>query len=169
MKIILFFASIFFAIAAAAEDPFELKVRVSAYESEKKRVLAPVELKYDRDLIDLKSRYTKAGRLDDALAVDRIIKSRKKEEPDSKKSESLASKITRSDSDWIWQSGGELHIDRNGTARHTNWRLAAAWEQDGDKLIISRSTGTKFIVEFQDEKNATATAEGGAVASLVRK
>lgn len=54
----------------------DLEVLTDAYEREKARVLAPVELKYDRALKELLLKFTQAGRLDEANAVQALIEDR---------------------------------------------------------------------------------------------
>lgn len=155
--------------AMAGDLPLELEILTGRYEGEKSRALAPIELSYDRELSRLKDRYTKAGNLDAAIAVDRVLKSR---EPKAAKEPepSIIERVAGDDSVWIWQSGGELTLKKNGSASHSSWRIAAKWKKVADgKLSLSRDDGREFTVEFSDENNAVVTAAEGGQSKLTRK
>jgi hypothetical protein len=84
MKIITIFFPVFsmvmlVGLAQAQEkgqQPLKLEVLIQSYEREKERVLKPVERTYDSTLKELQMEYTKAGRLEDAVAVQKVIDSR---------------------------------------------------------------------------------------------
>lgn len=142
--------------AEEREMPQRLQVLLDSYESEKERVLKPVEQKFEAALVDLKNQYTKSGRLDDAIAVSNLLTTRKK------------SNKPHPDTRWNWASGGELMLNGDGTATHTLWKNRGFWEMQDDGSIRLLSDEGGYIIKFSDEKTAAVTALRGG-ATTIRK
>lgn len=155
-------ALLFFSgLLAQAEDelPQRLQVLLDSYESEKERVLMPVERKLDTALVDLRNQYTKSGRLQDALAVNNLISTREAEGEEEK-----PPKDTR----WRWGSGGELMINGNGKVKHTSWNKWGSWEKQEDGSLRISSEHGYSIIKFTDENNGIVSTEKGGGTTLTR-
>jgi hypothetical protein len=142
--------------AEEREIPQRLQILLNSYESEKERVLKPIEQKFEVALIDLKNQYTKSGRLEDAIAVSNLLATRKE------------GNKPLLDTRWSWASGGELMLNGDGTATHTLWRNYGFWEKQDDGSIRLLSDEGSYIIKFSDEKNAAVTALRGG-ATTIRK
>lgn len=149
------FIILFAASAAAEELPGELDVLKDAYDREIRRLTEPVNRKYDDALRELKIRYTKAGRLDDALAVDKILQERHPEEFED----------PLNDSKWKWASGGELTFKADGSATHTRWRAPGTWERQEDGTVILKS-GSVHTVKFLEDGTGIVQAVGGGSTTI---
>lgn len=60
-------------VAAESEEPLRLEILRDSFEREVERELAPLKMKYLTALKSLQQNYTKAGNLEDALAVEKEI------------------------------------------------------------------------------------------------
>ena len=150
-RLLLILPLLFPVISILSEElPTELDVLVTAYERETRRVMEPIERKYTDALYQLKERYTKAGRLADALVVDELIK---------KRSGLEVVKDTR----WKWGGGGELTLKADGVAAHTRWTQPGSWKKlkNGNISLLSHSK-VSHIIEFLDDGTGVVTAAGGS-------
>lgn len=146
-----------FGIAEEKVTPQRLQVLLDSYESEKERVLKPVERKLDGALVDLRDQYTKSGRLQDALTVSNLITDR-----ESKSDEPTP------DTRWAWASGGELMLNSDGIAKHTLWKNHGFWEKQSDGSVRLLSDEGGYIIKFPDEKTGSVVAMRGG-ATTIRK
>ena len=132
-----------------ADSPERLRTLVEGYERERARVLDPLERKFDEALLDLQRQFTKAGRLEDAVAVAAIIEARTNDQD---------SGPHWKDTRWKWGSGGILELKRNGDTTHTEWSRPGEWEErdDGTLKLVSQHGGS--TIKFTDEKSGTVTS-----------
>ncbi len=136
--------------------PLKLEVLIQSYEREKERVLKPVERKYDSTLKELQMEFRKAGRLEDVLAVQKVIDSRiPKEET-----------LQWSDTKWKWGSGGVLHLKADGSAMHTKWSKPGTWKEMRDGTITLISEFSVSTIRFTDKKTGTVSAAEGRSTTL---
>ena len=133
----------------------DLETLIQSYEREKARVLAPVEQKYEQALEELKLKYTKAGQLDEAVAVAAILNERK----------GLRSGdwLRKAKTTWKWHSGGQLDILPNGESAHSKWKARGTWKRlDETSIQIINDREQMFTVVFNEEQNsADGTAKNG--------
>ncbi len=142
----------------------ELETLTAGYEREKARVLAPVELKYDAALRELKLKYTQAGRLEEAIAVTEILESRSSEEG--------GDWLRDADTLWKWQSGGQFTLQKNQRALHTSWKKPGKWSRiDEDTIEVIDDRDRKYTITFKDRKSAEVSAQhgGGTMIFLVEE
>ncbi|MDF1738176.1 MAG: hypothetical protein P1U86_03365 [Verrucomicrobiales bacterium] len=153
---LLFFSGIP-AHSEEVEVPQRLQVLLDSYEREKERVLKPLERKLDTALVDLRDQFTKAGRLQDALAVNNLISSRGAEHEANKPPE---------DTRWRWGSGGELMLKGDGTAKHTSWDKWGTWNRQKDGAILLTSQYGDSTIRFTDENTGVVSSHksGGSTA-----
>lgn len=151
------------SIPAQSEEaavPQRLQVLLDSYESEKERVLKPVERKLDTALVELRNQYTKAGRLQDALAVNNLISTRQTEDE---------TKEVPEDTRWRWGSGGELVLNGDGKAKHTSWDKWGSWKKQKDGSILLTSQYGDSTIKFTDENTAVVTSlKGGGSTALTK-
>lgn len=116
------------ALFACASFGQTLDSILSSYESERERVLRPLDDKFDMELSKLLQKLTAAGKLDESLKVDQLLKDR----------------IYGGPSDIIgeWKfeddSGFLLIVREDGTARiHRVWPRDAKWVHlEGRKIEL---------------------------------
>lgn len=139
----------------------ELETLTGSYEREKERVLAPVELKYDKALNELLLKYTKAGRLAEANAVKALIQDR----GNGANGDWLRTEDTR----WKWESGGRLTLQKNRRALHTKWRGPGKWTRTSEDTIeLIDFVDRKFIIKFKDRKAAAVIGPDGSTTLITR-
>jgi len=148
-----------FADEPSAEGPRQLQSLVESYEREKARVLGPLDRKFDAALLEMQRQFTKAGRLEDALTVNKMIESR---------GGKSASKPSWRDTRWKWGSGGVLELKRNGDATHTDWSKFGEWEVLDDGTLKLVSQHGESTIAFSDEKSGIVTSARGGQTTLTR-
>lgn len=99
-------SSYFFQICAAATPP-----EIEALQAQRSRKIDEINRIYQQELEKIKLKYTKLGNLDAANIAAALIKSLDAEMP--------AEKRVEKDTRWIWGSGGELVLKRDGSATHS--------------------------------------------------
>lgn len=145
----------FSAISIATVLSNELETLSQAYEREKARVLAPVELKYQKALEELLLKYTKAGRLNEATAVQALLADRN--------NEGGGDWLRTADTKWKWNSGGVLTLQKNLRALHTKWPKPGKWTRTGEDTIeMIDGYDRKFTVKFKDRKAAAVIGPDGS-------
>ena len=150
------------SLVAQAEDPLpqRLQFLLDSYESEKERVLKPIERKLDTALVNLRNQYTKSGRLQDALVVSDLISSRQ---------EALVVTEAPVDTRWRWGSGGELMLKGDGKAKHTSWDQWGSWKRQKDGSILLTSQYGDSTIKFTDENTAVVTSKKGGGSTALTK
>lgn len=165
--------------AASAEDPRELVSLRESYQKAREQALSPLDKKYVDALTALKTRFTKEGNLEAALAVDSEIKSISSSSSASTPAIPASDTLSRKEREkleaslagnWRLASGGffriggsalmyggkkiEYSIDKDGSI--------SAVDQDGKKALLrlasdgSTLAGTWFTgVEMTIQKEAS--------------
>ena len=133
----------------------ELETLTESYEREKARVLAPVEAKYQKALEDLLLKYTKAGRLDEATAVQVLLADRN--------NEGGGDWLRTADTEWRWDSGGVLTLQKNLRALHTKWPKPGKWTRTAEDTIeMIDGYDRKFTVKFKNRGAAAVIGPDGS-------
>lgn len=92
------------------------------YESEKERILHPLEVKFDAALEKLLQKLTAAEKLDESLEVDQLIKERLS---------SLSPSYI-----WLWPDNKRLlEFSPDGIATFSSWSGTGTWKRVDDKII----------------------------------
>lgn len=141
----------------------ELQSLIESYERDKARVLAPIDQKFDRDLEQLKVRFTQLGKLEEAVAVMELIEARK-----AKGGESGNGTLPDESTTWDWDSRGELVIHQNGTCKHSSWRKPGVWKKVEDNVIVIDAETSSFTVKFSDKDTASVSAANGKTIKITR-
>ncbi len=70
---------------------------------------------------------------------------------------------------WEWESGGELVLEEDGTATHTEWKREGAWSLYPDgSIFLEAPTGT-FRINFQDGVGHVRHLQRGGSTTIVPK
>lgn len=70
---------------------------------------------------------------------------------------------------WVWESGGELVLEADGTATHTEWRREGGWSLYPDgSIFLEAPTGT-FRIEFRDGVGIVRHLQTGGSTTIVPK
>ena len=165
--VLLFAVSILSAGSSFSDEEGELPDRlqslVDSYDREKRRVLEPVNRKFDAALLELREQFTKAGRLEDAVATDKIIAARKEEDAPKKE-------VRKSTTRWKWGSGGTLTLEAGGKAMHSSWTEPGTWKDNPDGTVTLTSQYNVSIITFAEDGSGTVKAEnsGGRGTTLTQ-
>lgn len=139
----------------------ELEALSDSHEREKARILAPVELKYDRALSELLQKLTKAGRLEEAIAVKNLIEDRS--------NGADGDWLRTEDTKWKWGSGGQLTLQKNRRALHSKWRGPGKWTRVSEDTVELIGFGDrKFTLKFRDKTSAAVIGPDGATTLITR-
>lgn len=70
---------------------------------------------------------------------------------------------------WLWGSGGELVLEADGTARHTEWKREGGWSVYPDgSVFLEAPTGT-FRIEFEEGVGQVRHLQRGGSTTIVPK
>ena len=150
MKVCLIF-SLCLASALVAEDPESLKTLRSNYEDALERAVQPVNDRYVKELEKLKLQYTKAGKLEEALAVDAELKKQT-----ASKSTPKATIVGK----WQYHRDGEdkpftqVNIDADGSAISERSQIQGKWTLEDGKVTIKWSNGFVYTIPFNENEPA---------------
>lgn len=115
---------------------------LSEYERQREAVLRPLEEKYDSELAKLLQKLTSAGKLEESMEVDRVVKERTQGGPRD---------IVGS---WLMADGSGLvlTIEGNGIARVAGWPKNGRWVHvQGRTLEIVTSSGDKATLTINPD------------------
>jgi hypothetical protein len=155
---VIFFFSTFPLFAQSSPEPAELtKLRVS-WSSAKAEAVKPLDVKYASALTAMKERFTKAGNLDAAIAVDKELKA-----------VLAAAEVTlkaQQDSpthigEWQWGQDHRLRFHANGTfverKKSGEPVTSGNWESELDGTITLRCENGYSVVVTLGPKPGTGT------------
>ena len=150
---------IFAQLVPAQDDkiPAELTSLKTQYDKAVERATKPVTAKYIRALKDLRVKFTKLGKLNEALAVEEIIKKLTTESTDA--TPKTLDNILKSKS-WIYRAGkhvSTIKFHADGKAIMTGWTNSKIkWNITKDRyLTIIYEDGNSCKFEFKDLSQLT--------------
>lgn len=135
----------FFAASLLAAEPEKLTKLRGSYESAMTKATAPIQKTYTTELEKLKIEFTKAGRLEDALAVTEEIKKISGVTSPPKGGESPdKTKVT----DWLTEKGGWLAgttaflflPNGTGTKTYQGSEFPLTWKIGDDLVVTTEAT-----------------------------
>jgi hypothetical protein len=140
-----------FGQAANTSEPVDLTKLRESWQRARQQAIAPLDKKYLDALAILKTKFTKAGQLDEALAIDSEIKKLQEviAQPDNGKGiESVTKRVFEKKlQDTVWELGGELNgkgvrveLLSGGAALYHDSARPASWRWgivDHKKGVIS--------------------------------
>ena len=159
------FISFYFFQICAAETPPEIE----ALQAQRSRKIDEINRIYRQELEKIKLKYTKLGNLDSANIADALIKSLDTEKPAEKDAEKPAEKRVEKDTRWIWGSGGELVLKRDGSASHSQWNSPGTWVRKDDDTILLDGPFGSIRITFKDEIGTAVHVASGNVTTLIPK
>lgn len=122
--------------AQPANEPRELTAARESWERASRQAAAPIDKIYQDSLNSMKLRFTKDGKLNEALVVDKEIQKLAPKTPSR-----AATAASLNDSEWTWGSGGTLKLVKGGTATHSAWNARGSWKLVDDKTISLQRPG----------------------------
>ena len=142
-----------------ADEPQDLTKLKDSYKLAVERAIEPLEQKYLSELEKLKLRYTKDGKLQEALAVDAEIKALTVADDAEKKKEEVV---------WdakhlmgTWYCNGNLSDLYHFLARDNNRTIHGIdngkWEEDGKNLTVKWDNGYRLVIALDQTEE---TIEG---------
>ncbi|WAC19026.1 hypothetical protein OVA24_17490 [Luteolibacter sp. SL250] len=138
MKTTVALLSLFFAVSAVSQT---LDSVLAEHERQKEIVIRPLEAKYDAELSRLLQKLTTAGKLEESLEVDRLIKNR------SGVSSSLSGIVT-----WVWPDNKKLVLSSDGKATFTAWTGQGTWKElDAQTVEVTNPDGKSGILKMLPE------------------
>jgi len=152
MKTKLVIAAIISSLAVVhADEPQDLTILRDSYLRARERALSPLQEKYITELNSLKSRFTKNGKLDEAVEVDKELKAAletfAKKNEETPKAEKPSDNLERFFGEWVC-NGVETDIyviKRNKKAFHGG--STATWQVTGQLLTISWDNGWQLTID----------------------
>lgn len=150
------FALISLSVASYAEEPQDLTILRDSYQRAIERAVSPVQGKYIEELKKLKLRYTKDGKLEDAIVVDKeltkIIAAPEKADGTTKKP------LTPGDPDhllgeWFCNDAEAdiFLIKSNGKAFHA--ADTGTWKSDEQALTINWANGFRLVIDLNQTED----------------
>jgi|GEM_PF-2862226 len=145
-----------------AELPHEVEALTQAYREKREETIVSatkaLDAEYTNRMKALQDRYTKSGRLEDALRVDSLLKM-----------STLKSKAT---GQWLWSDSGRiLTLAADGSAKLTEEDSEMAWSVTDANQIRLFFVSSSYQVTFDDAiQTASAEKRGTNIkAKLTRK
>ena len=133
-------AALLSLVLAKAEG---LPSELASLQEKRERKIAEIDRIYLQELEKLKITYTKRGDLESANLVVSIIAALTK----GTDGENWMEKDTR----WLWGSGGELVLRKNGTASHTGWNRPGSWRKKDDHTILLDGPHGSIRITFDED------------------
>ena len=110
------------------------------------KATAQTEVKYLQKLYQLKLEYTRAGKLEEAVAVDNEIKSEERRSVLKSKLENTKWTSVSKAAVWTFQAGGVYQLDYEGKTIKGSWRVIA------DQLVyVSEGKGIVYYFSFSED------------------
>ena len=131
---------------------------VEALLAQRSRKIDEINRVYREELEKIKLKYTKLGNLAAANLVDSLIK--------QIEGDKLTKKNIEKDTRWIWGSGGELVLKRDGSATHTQWNRPGSWMRKDDHTILLDGPFGSIRITFKDEIGTAVHVATGNVTTL---
>jgi hypothetical protein len=145
-----------------SKEPADLERLRTSWERARERALKPIDLIYCKELERLKLKYTRLGKLEDALAVQNELQKIKPPSEPKVTSKKQATMELLTSSECRWNDGTILKFRTDGTiGSKYKWLNAVAGREDGTFLVYMER-GTHWVFRLDDQgKTARAVNEKG--------
>lgn len=169
MKALTVMTALWTASAFSAEPPKDLLALRQSWQKAREQAISPIDKKYADALAALKSRYTKDGNLEAALAVDAELKVLQPAEKSKPSPKPLGNGTGRSISDELWvQPNGnywEFYSDGTGRVGATKTPVGTGrqmkWSVEPDGRIRIDDPSTPGYMSLTSAKDAMFGADRG--------